>query len=313
MIALIEAPQQAKQRRLTVTEALTEAEHQLYDRTLGEVDFVPHPSFSLPQTEDDLFGDRAQAVDIPKWTSFLAVPDDGGPCPRSKRVNLSAKDEARLFLRYNYARHRLRPLVEAQRRRETVARAKEIVLWCRRAMKARTDIVQANLPLVAAMAKRTTVRNVERTELIGEGNMALLRSVDKFDVSRGFRFSTYACRAILKSFSRLAAKAGRYRKAFPIEYDPELDPSDYDVRKHEMQRREAIESLTDLLERNRANLTRLERTIVEERYGLVRRGRRRTLTEVGKRVGLTSERVRQLQNLALAKMRSALAGVTLAS
>ena len=313
MIALIEAPQQARHGRLTVAEALTEAENQLYDRASGEVAHVPHPSFSLPQTEDELFGDQAQAVEIPEWTSFLAVPEDGGACPRAKRVNLSAKDEARLFLRCNYARFRLSALVEAQRRRETVARAKEIVLWSRRATKARADIVQANLPLVAAMAKRTTVRNVERAELIGEGNMALLRSVDKFDVSRGFRFSTYACRAILKSFSRLATKAGRYRKVFPIEYEPELDPSDYDVKKHEMQRREAIESLTDLLARNRANLTRLERTIVEERYGLVRRGRRRTLMEVGKRVGLTSERVRQLQKLALGKIRSALEGTALAS
>ena len=70
------------------------------------------------------------------------------------------------------------------------------------------------MPLVLAMVRRIRMPMVEFVDLISEGNKALLRSVEKFDVSRGFKFSTYACRAILKGFSRLATKTGSYRQHF---------------------------------------------------------------------------------------------------
>ena len=53
----------------------------------------------------------------------------------------------------------------------------------------------------------------EFAEIVSEGNMALMRAVDKFSVDRGFKFSTYACRAILKAFSRTAMKSSRHRCA----------------------------------------------------------------------------------------------------
>jgi RNA polymerase primary sigma factor len=51
--------------------------------------------------------------------------------------------------------------------------------------------------------------------------------VEKFDCSRGFKFSTYSCRAILKSFSRVAMRASRYRGKFPAEFDPAMERSDF--------------------------------------------------------------------------------------
>jgi RNA polymerase primary sigma factor len=136
--------------------------------------------------------------------------------------------------------------------------------------------------------------------------MALLRSVEKFDASRGFKFSTYACRAIFKSFNRLASKTGRYRQRFPTEYDPQLERSDYDVKRHEMQRDASVEALRDVLLGDRASLTDVERTVVIERFAISGQGKRRTLAEVGRMVGLTNERVRQIQNHALGKIRAAL-------
>ena len=75
------------------------------------------------------------------------------------------------------------------------------------------------------MAKRTRMGDVDFGELVSEGNMALLRAVEKFDIGRGFKFSTYACRAILKAFSRIAMKTNRYRQAFPTEFDPTMEKS----------------------------------------------------------------------------------------
>ena len=83
-----------------------------------------------------------------------------------------------------------------------------------------------NMALVLAMAKRQRAVNVELEELIAEGYMALLRCVDRFDVSYGFKFSTYACRAILKSFYRLSSKAVLHHQRFPVGYQPEFDRPD---------------------------------------------------------------------------------------
>jgi len=284
---------------------LTDEQRGLYARIPSEVDYVDHPSFASRSAEKDFFGDDRQEADVPAWTHFPEVPEHSSTA-RSVRRRLKTADEARLFLRYNYARYRLSRLVKAQQRHPTAARAREMVGWYRRAMKVRAALVRANMALVLAMAKRTRIPNVEFGELISEGNMALLRCVEKFDVSRGFKFSTYCCRAILKSFNRLATKTGRYRQRFPAEYDPEMERSDYDERKHEMRRQHSLEALREILAQNRAELSEVERTIILERFAVGTGGKRRTLAEVGKIVGLTNERVRQLQNLALGKIRAAL-------
>ena len=118
-----------------------------------------------------------------------------------------------------------------------------------------------------------------------------------------FKLSTYACRAILKSFNRLATKTGRYRQHFPTEFDPELERSDHEVVKHDNQRADSMEAVREILVKNRARLTDVERTIVLERFAITSRGKGMTLAEVGKIVGLTNERVRQIQNIALRKLR----------
>jgi len=292
-------------RPMAISRALTDDEYRLYERIPSEVRYVRHPSFHTADMEDRLFGEGSEPVAVPTWTDFPELPE-GISAPPQKRAALAGKDEQTLFLRFNYARYRLSRLVKAQEQRSSVARAKEMVLWYRRVMKAKADLTRANMALVLAMAKRTRIPNVEFGELVSEGNMALLRSLEKFDVSRGFKFSTYACKSILKSFNRLATKTGRYRKHFPVEFDPDLERSDYDVHKHDMQRAESIDTVREVLAKNRADLTEIERTIVIERFAIGRDDKRKTLSEVGRMVGLTTERVRQIQILALRKLRAVL-------
>ncbi len=284
---------------------LTAEQQRLYKRIPSRIDYTDHPSFELAATEDDLFGDHAEQVDVPAWTHFPDVPEEL-EASRSTRTVLKGGEEGRLFLQYNYARYRMAKLIEAQQQRKSTSRAKAMVLWFQRVMATRAKLVRANMALVLAMAKRTRIHNVEFGELVSEGNMALLRSVEKFDVSRGFKFSTYACRAILKSFNRLATKTGRYRQRFPTEFDPDMERSDYDEKKHDIQLEDSLGALREILAQNRANLSDVERTIVMERFAITSRDKGRTLSEVGKIVGLTNERVRQIQNLALEKIRVAL-------
>lgn len=235
--------------------------------------------------------------------------------PRSALLNL--EKEKHLFLRYNYARYRAARALTRFRTHASRASAQSIALWYGRVKDTRDLLTRANLALVLAMAKRTRGSQVDLGDLISEGNLALLRAIDGFDVARGFKFSTYACRAILQSFGRLIMKVGRYRATFPAEYDPAMERSDsQDTRRAETQQ-DMIGELLRILHDNRAQLSPLEQTVLQNRFALhgapqgASDAPAMTLEEVGHIVGLTKERIRQIQNKALAKLRTILKNETL--
>jgi len=143
---------------------LSAVELDLYREIPAEIDFINHPSFPQPDTEEHLYGALGPTIEIPTWTHFPEIAEDLPPA-NVKRNVLSSADEVHLFLQY---------------------------------------------------------------------------------------------------------------------------------------------ALREILSNNRAHLTDVERTIVVERFAISTRGKGRTLAEVGRWVGLTNERVRQIQNLALDKIRSTL-------
>jgi RNA polymerase sigma factor (sigma-70 family) len=288
-------------------EELPLQQRRLYESISSEVDYVPHPSYRLVGTQEKLFGPDAEKVEVAQWRQYPDM-DEGEVEPTSARPQLSRGQEALLFMRYNYARYRLSHLVEAQNQRFMRTRMQEMLLWYQRALDIRAALTSANMALVVAMAKRTRINTVEFGELVSEGNIALLRAVDKFDVRRGFKFSTYACRAILKAFSRMATKTGAYRQHFPTEFDPGMERSDELDRRRLDQRELAIEDLRRILQANLALLSDVERTVVSARFAVGGEGQVHTLEQVGKLVGLSKERVRQVQNDALAKLRAAMDG-----
>jgi RNA polymerase sigma factor (sigma-70 family) len=292
------------------TEGCNETDVRLYESIPDAVDHVPHPEYLCPAAEKQLFGPDAPTIPVPQWRPSLDFQDaqeevELPELPQAKR-QLSRQDEALLFRRYNCARYHLAGLMEKQTRRFARARVHKILAWYRRALENRSALTQANMALVVAMARRTRANTVEFGELVSEGNMALLRAVDKFDFSRGFKFSTYACSAILKAFSRVASQAGTYRQRFPVSFEPDMERSDELGRRHADQRDLAIEDIRRELTLNRANLTDVEQTVVGARFAVAGHGRAHTLGEVGEIVRLSRERVRQVQNGALVKLRQAL-------
>jgi RNA polymerase sigma factor (sigma-70 family) len=135
--------------------------------------------------------------------------------------------------------------------------------------------------------------------------MALLRAVDKFNVERGFKFSTYACRAILKAFSRTAMKANRHRTKFPVEFEPDLEKSDWADKKRDEVEDDCIDELKAIVDRNLADLSTVEQTVIKQRFNWDQSNDESlTLEDVGRIIGVTKERVRQIQNKALAKIRA---------
>jgi len=286
-------------------QALSREDRNLYQSIPDEPDYVPHPDYRLVATERRLFGPGARTIEVHRWRHFPQVNgDDVAPAKPGRK--LSREDEAELFMRYNYARYRVATLVSMQKKRFSAKRVGEVLKWYRLSLSSRAALVGANMPLVVAMGKRTRINTVEFGELISEGNMALMRAVDKFDVSRGFKFSTYGCRAILKAFNRLVTKTSNYRQRFPMEFVPELERSDELERRREDQRGLAVEDLQRVLQANMAALSDVEQAVVGARFAVAGFAQPQTLEQVGALVGLSKERVRQVQNGALAKLRTAL-------
>ncbi len=230
--------------------------------------------------------------------------------------------------------------------------------------RARKRLVEANLRLVIAIARRYTNSGVPLIDLIQEGNLGLMRAAEKFDWHRGCHFGTYATWWIRQAISRAAGEqsrlihlpehvATRLRKVrriasqlsqenggdplpeqiadasgMPLEEVDDLmhvteqpvsldAPSDTDNRLSLSDTLEdsGIQAPADIasqhllgeeLHRALSQLTQREKSVVILRYG-IGDGRSRTLLEVGKELGISRERVRQLEMVALAKLRGATA------
>ncbi len=306
MITQILSPQLPKGRR--TADILNKTRAMLLASIPDCSDHVVHPEYLRPAAEEELFGPQASVVLTPQWRPHPEF-DDGQAeygLPQAGPKNLSRQDEALLFRRYNCARHHLASLMEKQTKRFARGRLPEILTWSNRVLDNRSALVQANMALVVAMAKRTRINYVEFGELVSEGNMALLRAVDKFDFSRGFKFSTYACSAIVRAFGRLVAQARSYSKRFPTNAEPESEQGDDLEQRHVGQLELAVEDLQRVLILNRARLTDVEQLVLGARFALSGHDRVHTLQEVSQIVQLSQERIRQIQKKALTKLRLAI-------
>jgi len=272
--------------------------------------FMDSPVFKQRSLEKSLFAFQERdgvepALPLTSWyqpTRDEAIDDTMSHAPQL----MKGAEEKLMFLRFNFCKRRLTRLQKDIRREGlTRERAEQFLEWHRKFEHFREYLVRTNLALVLAMAKRTRLGDVDFAEGVSEGNMALIRAVDKFNVDRGFKFSTYACRAILKAFSRTALKASRHRTRFPVEFEPDMEKSDWSDRKRDMVEEDCIDELKQIVDRNLADLSNVEATVIRRRFNWQQQEESPlTLEEVGQIIGVTKERVRQIQNKALAKIRT---------
>lgn len=281
---------------------------------LSEQDFIDSDAFRQENAEHDIY-QEVEDIAKPDTTWYHPVMDDLSSASRTRTVKsaqqviLTGAQEKVLFHQFNYARFRVNLLQKdvwaRPDRKPTPEQADQILQWYRLSERIREQIAETNLALVLAMAKRTRMSEVDFADLVSEGNMALLRAVDKFDAGRGFKFSTYACRAILKAFSRQGMKLSKYRQRFPTDFDPKLEKSNFLETKRADFEHDAADEVKRIVLDNRAELTAVERTVIEHRFGLEAGEIEKpmTLEQVGQIIGVTKERVRQIQNKAMEKIR----------
>jgi RNA polymerase sigma factor (sigma-70 family) len=193
---------------------------------------------------------------------------------------------------------------------------------------ARGRMITANLRLVGNVARFAVGRGLDYVDLCEEGILGLIKAVERFDPDRGFQFSTYATWWIRQTMTRAAAEDSRlirvpvhkYEKSpwlmrehlphqVPVGEPPSLWPivslDTLPESAHPVG--DAIEAAHDALVRTKIDkalsvLTVRERQIVEKRFGL-QNGRSMTLEDVGRDYGVTRERIRQIQKVALKRLR----------
>jgi RNA polymerase primary sigma factor len=100
-------------------------------------------------------------------------------------------------------------------------------------------------------------------------------------------------------------KSSRYKNHFPVEFEPEMEKSDWSDRKRDQVEEDCVDELKQIVDRNLAELSDVEQTVIRRRFNWKQAEETPlTLEEVGKIIGVTKERVRQIQNKALLKIKS---------
>jgi RNA polymerase primary sigma factor len=270
---------------------------------------------------------------------------------------LKAEEEVTLARRFEQGRNARRILRKDSCAPEERMRLREII---RQGEVSRDHLIKANTRLVVSIAKRYLGQGVPFLDLIQEGNLGLIKAVEKFDYHRGHRFSTYATWWIRQAITRALADQGRvirlpvhlsdrirkvYQIAQQLEQDwgrrpsPEEIAGELSLPPHKVQwmlrvsqRPLSLEKpvgeeedselgsfiedestpaptdtayhhiLQEKLEDILTSLTPREARILRLRFGL-QDGRSYTLEEVGRKFGLTRERIRQIEHEALDRLR----------
>ncbi len=267
-----------------------------------------------------------------------------------EEVDLAKRIEAGLFAEYK---------LDTEKRLSKQYRA-DLEAVADDGRRAKAHMLEANLRLVVSVAKKYSDRGLSLLDVVQEGNLGLIRAVEKFDYTKGYKFSTYAMwwirQAIQRGFAdsartirlpvhvlEMLSKLSRVerdmhqrlgREPTPEELAVELDRTPDQIEELLRTSRQPISldstigedgetSIGDLIEDVDAPeagelvdrqlmaeqlrhaldaLTPREATIMSMRFGLYD-GNPHTLDEIGKALGLTRERIRQLEKQSLSKLR----------
>ena len=275
------------------------------DRLLKQpLDYIYHESFDDPALEPAIMGGMPDQEEFDKQTAAKRVPRDvpAELAPLYELPLLSREQEAHLFRQMNYLKHRLHKLrqgiVPGAARSLDLDHVEELQA---KINKLKEMLIRCNMRLVVSYAKKHAGVSDNLFELISDGNLSLMRAVEKFDYSRGNKFSTYASWAIMKNFARSIPDEKKHREHFVTGHD-DLFEAKPDVRTDEQDLLSQAEQASTKVNRLLEQLDPREREILRMRAGLDN-AENMTLEEIGQRLGITKERVRQLNVRIMKKLR----------
>ncbi len=264
--------------------------------------YMYHPSFDQAGAEHEILGPEPAA----STDQRTVRPPAGLPqylLSLYEYPLFSKEQEQYLFRKMNYLIHRatkMRKQVKPHRAKASLL--DQIERLENEALDIKRRIIRANLRLVVSIAKRHVGSAGNLFELISDGNLSLMRAVEKFDFGRGFKFSTYASWAIMKNFARSIPAESTHRDRFLTGQDMTFEMT-ADANNLQQEKEDHKEQVHTAIERILGRLDERERQVVEYRYGLSGDAAPETLEEVGNRFGVTKERIRQIEARAIGKLR----------
>jgi RNA polymerase sigma factor (sigma-70 family) len=285
-------------------------EQRIAQLTARKVRFIDDSLYHQPDAES-VVQTIASSEELAAATKAeeLRIPRDLPPYLQDlyRTALLSQARERALFLKFNYHKFRFK---QARRKLEPqfarVRELNEMEAHLHNAVDTKNQIIQANLRLVVSVARKHLRPGMNLMELISDGNITLMRAVEGFDIHKGYRFSTYATLALMKGFARsVPLLRGPKTPAQSISHDemlaelPDVHP---DRTRDAMITRDQVKQLL-------SRLNQRERDVLMAHYGVSPDGadarEPATYEQVGERLGLSKQRVRQIEQTALAKLRHA--------
>jgi RNA polymerase sigma factor (sigma-70 family) len=219
---------------------------------------------------------------------------------------LTREREVELFRRYNYLKYlafQTRTGIKPNLVSGTTL--SQIEKYLAEAEEIKRRIVEANLRLVISIAGKHMSTGTDFSELVSKGNFALINAVEEFDYTMGFRFGRRASLNIAKEYAKLSGKStGSIKARLGTLKNLELGAQTLVTRDFAAIER-AHQSLTQVIE---DNLTEREQHVILNRFGLIGSPKKetKTLKQIGEKLGLSKERVRQVELTALQKLRQSL-------
>ena len=253
--------------------------------------FVYDPDFEDPQKTEEILAPLSDSNTNPR-TRRCSDAKTPGVDELCRFTPLRADEERHLFRLMNYLKYRAATFEEnngLESEESSMARRG----FLQRAVATRNQILQCNQRLAVSVAKKFVRPSLRIDELLSEANEILIKAIDCFDVSRGFRFSTYASHSMYRHLLRVARQHDR------------------ELKRREMLGAESLvvaagtdqpepPGIEPLLE----HLTSAERQIAKLRFGLTEAGRPHSFREIGEKRGVSGERIRQIFRESLVRLRA---------
>lgn len=259
------------------------------------VDYIYNADFDDPSKAAEIVAEMPGKAEFEAKRSAKSAPKDV-PAHMAHLYEwplLTKEQEQHVFRKMNFLKHQLNKAQEAldpaKARVADLMRLDELKQGVR---SCRDLLINCNQRLVYAQSKQRLSAGEHIDDLVSDGNLSLMRAVEKFDYARGNKFSTYATWAIMKNFARSIPDSKTHKQRYMTGHD-ELFEAKADIRSDEQEALALADAARSRVNKLLEHLDSRTREVIRMRTGLDGT-QEMTLEQIGQHFGITKERVRQI-------------------